>query len=793
MNCRMRLVSIGILGTLAAGSPSCRKADETGPGQTSAATGVSIYRNHCASCHGENGEGVADEYDEPLWGDKSLESLARYIHRRMPEDAEDLVIDDDAALVAGYIFEAFYSPEAQARIRPPRIEMTRLTNNQFRQSIADLIASFYPVPAVTTTGGLRGHYYNSKKMNKTEKHVLERVDPVISFDYGNESPAEGVTQQAFSITWSGGLLVNESGEYRFRIRTRNGALLHLNSPASGEAATGTWSEGAFIDAYVSSGNTEREETGRMFLLGGRAYPISLQYFSYQEGLASIHLEWKPPHGTWEPIPPAHLSPDRAAPLVIVSTPFPPDDRSLGYERGSSVSGQWNESVSRAAIEVANLILQHLDQLAGSGARDNARALRDFCAAFAERAFRRPLTPEQREALVDHHFEESSPENAVKKTLLLTMTSPRFLYPGLADNEGMADGHTVAARLALILWDSLPDDILRTAAAQDRLRTPEQVTEQAQRMLKDPRARQKVREFFRHWLAMDEREDLAKDPNLFPGFDETLISDLRRSLEHFIEEIVWSRSSDYRELLSADYLYVSLRLAEFYGAPLPRDPGFQRSTLPDGTRAGVLTHPYLLAANAYHDNSSPIHRGVFLSRNVLGRLLKPPPEAVAFDNDMFDPDLTMREKVTELTKKESCMQCHAVINPIGFSLEHYDAVGRFRTEDNRRPVNTVSDYVTDDERQVRLTDARDLAQLAIGSGAAHRAFVTHLFHHLVKQAPEAYGRETLSMLGGEFAESRYSIRELIVDIALRTVTFREHDEPSKAGIPPSRRAPPANPR
>ena len=149
--------------------------------------------------------------------------------------------------------------------------------------------------------------------------------------------------------------------------------------------------------------------------------------------------------------------------------------------------------------------------------------------------------------------------------------------------------------------------------------------------------------------------------------------------------------------------------------------------------------------------------------------------MAFKNDEFDPGLTMREKVTELTKEESCMQCHQVINPIGFSLESYDAVGRFRTEDNKKPVNTVSDYVDDKDERIRVESARDLAGIAVESEAAHRAFVTHLFHHITKQSTEAYGDRALDGLRGKFHESGYNMRNLIVEITTATALHHEQEE------------------
>jgi len=394
-------------------------------------------------------------------------------------------------------------------------------------------------------------------------------------------------------------------------------------------------------------------------------------------------------------------------------------------------------------------------------------LREFCATFAERAFRRPLTPELRASLIERQFAPGvAPESAVKRAVMLTLTSPRFLYPDL---PGPVDDHAVAARLALALWDSLPDAELRAAAAQGELRTAEQVRAQANRLLADPRAGTKLREFFHHWLALEEAGDITKDHQAFPDFDEELLADLHTSLEKFVEHVVWSETSDYRELLVADYLFLNDRLARFYGVEAATGNEFALVSFPAEERAGVFTHPLLLSAFSYHKSTSPIHRGVFLTRNVLGRFLKPPPMAIEFMDDRFDPSLTMREKVTQLTSKDACMGCHATINPLGFSLEHYDAVGRYRTVDNDKPIDAQSDYTAPDGQVLRLRGPRDLADHAVTSADARRGFVRQLFQQTVKQAPVAYGADTLPELDAGFVESGYHIRKLLVDVAVTAAT------------------------
>src|SRR5213079_2979936 len=274
-------------------------------------------------------------------------------------------------------------------------------------------------------------------------------------------------------------------------------------------------------------------------------------------------------------------------------------------------------------------------------------------------------------------------------------------------------------------------------------TREQVVQQADRMLGDPRARAKVQYFLRHWLQMDRVENLSKDDKLYPGFTPEIIADLRTSLDVFLEDAVWN--GNYRQLLLADYLYVNEHLAKFYGIETNAADDFVKVTFDPKQRSGVVTHPYLLAAFSYQKSTSTIHRGVFLTRNIVGRALKPPPMAMTFKDADFAPNLTMREKVAQLTRSQACQTCHSVINPLGFSLEQYDAVGRFRTRERDQLINAISDYTTDDGETVRLAGARDVAEFAAGSQHAQESFIEQLFHQVVKQPMLAYGPQIESRL------------------------------------------------
>ena len=745
--------------------------------------GALIYRKQCVECHGADGQGVPGEYDDPLAGDRSIKSLAKLIERTMPEDDEKLCVGEDAQKVAEYIHGAFYSPQARQRlglVGTARYELSRRTVPQYRNAVADIIAALDPAHKGSqySGGGLSGSYFSSEKMNKKKKHVLERVDPVIDFDFKEGPPAEGVDPKQFSIAWEGSLVAPATGTYEFRVTTPNGARLYVNSDLKeGDRNyrddSSAPSRVPLIDGWVSEGKEVRQLTARLELLGGRHYPIRLDYFKYLEKYASLRLEWKPPHGTWELLSDKHLRVGKTSRTMVVNTPFPADDRSYGYERGTGISKEWHAATTEAAVEAANEVLDRIDRFAQTNKKDPKRAdkLWLYSVKFAEAAFRRPLSEAEKKVYVQLQFEGSdNPDTALKRCVLLALKSPRFLYTELPNKGEKPDGYTVASRLALYLWDSIPDKPLLDAAANNQLQNRDQIISQARRMLKDPRAKEKLDGFFEHWLEMEER-DLSKDAKIFPGFDARMVADLRHSLELFVDRTVWGEKSDYRELLLANHLLLNGDLAKWYGygnggEHMPGDE-FMPVKFDPNQRSGILTHPYLLSAFAYHNNTSPIHRGVFLTRNIVGRHLKPPPIAVAFKDDEFDPKLTMREKVTQLTRDTACMSCHSVINPLGFSLESFDAVGRWRTEDNQKKVDTKSAYTTLEGKTISLTSARDIAKHAAESPAAHRAFITALFHHAIKQPTAAYGADTLENLRQQFTKSEFHIRELLVNITATT--------------------------
>ncbi|HVL15877.1 MAG TPA: DUF1592 domain-containing protein, partial [Gemmata sp.] len=550
--------------------PAAARADDP--------TGEQIYKQQCARCHGPAGEGT-DKAPAPLVGGKSVAQLATVIDRTMPEDDPDKLDAAGSRKVAEYVYDRFYSPAAQARIKPPRVELTHLTVNQYRNAVADVVAAFRPAAKPDGRQGLRGEYYNARNFRGNAR-LIDRIDPEVDFDFKKAGPEGSDPKQKFdphqfSIRWEGSVLAPDTGLYEFIVRTDHALRLWVNG-----------NQQPAIDGWVKSGN-ETEYRAAVFLLAGRAYPIRLEFSKAKQGVddskknpnppakpAFVSLLWKRPKGTPEVIPARHLSPVKSPEVCVVETPFPPDDRSLGWERGTGVSREWDAATTDAAIAAAAYVLARLPELAGAAdaAADRGAKLRAFALKFAERAFRRPLTPDEKRLFIEKQFAESAgdPDLALKRVLLLTLKSPRFLYP---DAGGSPEQYAVASRLALALWDSLPDQELLNAAAAGKLGTRAEVARHAERMLTDPRAKAKVREFLFTWLKLDHAAEPAKDAARFPGFDAALANDLRTSLELFLDDIVWGESPDFRRLLLAEETYFNGRLAKYYGATLP--PGVSR--------------------------------------------------------------------------------------------------------------------------------------------------------------------------------------------------------------------------
>jgi hypothetical protein len=497
----------------------------------------------------------------------------------MPDGDPSQVTGKKADLIAKTIHSAFYSIIAQEKNKPQQLDLSRLTVRQMQESLADIIGSFRNSSSNSDQlKGLRGEYFDSRTFSK-KSLVSERIDPRIAFSFGTESPIpEKIQDDRFSIRWAGSVIPSETGRYEFIVRTDQAVRVFVNEEDSNKP---------LIDATVKSGD-EREYRAILTLLGGRSVPIRVEFSKGRQGVAKqaqdeqdaqafIELLWRPPNGVAEVIPERCLSQATSPEVYVLPTPFPPDDASLGYERGSQVSQEWLAAATAAAIGTADYCLEHAEELAHieRSAPDRKKKLEDFASLFAKKAFRRPLSEELHTQIISNSFSTApNLDAALRLSLLRVLTSPSFLYLEVHSEKKMLSSFDKANRLSFGLWDSVPDTILESAAQNDKLATEKQIRQQAHRMLKDNRAKSKVLDFLLKWLNIQNDPELVKDKKQYSDFSRKTAAAMRTSLLLGLDDIVWGEESDFRRLFTDDTVFVDGTLAPLFGIPLRKNALFQ---------------------------------------------------------------------------------------------------------------------------------------------------------------------------------------------------------------------------
>jgi mono/diheme cytochrome c family protein len=329
-------------------------------------------------------------------------------------------------------------------------------------------------------------------------------------------------------------------------------------------------------------------------------------------------------------------------------------------------------------------------------QDESRA-EEILSILTRRAYRRPVTAEDLEGPMAFYREgylEDGFEAGLEEALSAILVSPEFLFRIEQEPEGMPPGGAyrisdleLASRLSFFLWSSIPDDALLEAAVRGDLSKPALLEKETRRMLADPRSRALADNFAGQWLHLRNLESFNPDLRLFPDFDDNLRQSFRQETELLFDSMVREDRS-VLDLLKADYTFLNERLAKHYGIPHVYGSRFRRVPLPEESRrGGVLRHGSILSVTSYATRTSPVIRGDWILQNILGTPTPPPPADVPdLDDNTVSAMLSGRERLAEHRANPACASCHNLMDPIGFALENFDAVGRWRTMEAGRPVD-----------------------------------------------------------------------------------------------------------
>jgi len=333
----------------------------------------------------------------------------------------------------------------------------------------------------------------------------------------------------------------------------------------------------------------------------------------------------------------------------------------------------------------------------SQSSEEAACARQIISILARRAYRQPAAESDVERVMEFYDRgrrnggfEAGIETAVQRIL----ASPKFVFRAEHDPDGAAPGSVypvgdldLASRLSFFLWSSIPDDELLRLAAQGKLNDPAVFDHQVRRMLDDRKSQALVDNFAGQWLQLRNVRNVQPNTDEFPDFDENLRRSFRRETELLFESVM-HEDRNVLDLLTADYTFVNERLARHYGIPDIYGSRFRRVPVTDETRRGLLGQGSILALTSHAERTSPVVRGKWILENLLGMPVPPPPPDVPplKGNQEGERPRTMREQMAEHRANAVCASCHKIMDPVGFALENFDAVGAWRNNDAGQPID-----------------------------------------------------------------------------------------------------------
>jgi hypothetical protein len=396
------------------------------------------------------------------------------------------------------------------------------------------------------------------------------------------------------------------------------------------------------------------------------------------------------------------------PAALVQIPGDKQDHAFDrVAQAQTVTAAHLEAISAIADELAGaLTAEKLAALApacagatGSDGAELGRARRpcieQFIDGVGKRAFRRPVDPAKRGALLALYDAGGSWGEGLRLVLQGMFAAPEFLYvielgrpvagkPGLFALTDLE----IATRLSLLACESIPDAPLLQAAEAGQLNQPAQIAAQARRLFALPCARRAVARFFRQWLNVERVEGLVRDPAAYPMWNPALGQSMLREQEAFVQHVTFDAGGSLPDLFTAGYSFVDRTLAPLYGLDAGKLGDAPARTELPAHRRGLLTQPAVLAVTSHAKDTSPVLRGVYVLRRLLCKDIPAPPQNLDLKAPPADPAQTGRNRWQRHSADPACAGCHAQIDPVGFAMEDFDGIGRHRSQDNGLAVDTA---------------------------------------------------------------------------------------------------------
>ena len=717
----------GLLTGVAAGQGSTGVAAAAATGRAPAASAESaeygaLIDRYCVTCHNDrlrtagltlDDAEVSEAHvaaDAELW-EKVVQKLRS---RTMPPPRRPRPDDDSYRAFASWL-ETSLDRAADAAPNPGRPQLHRMNRAEYRNAVRDLLAldaDVSALPADDSTFGfdniadalgvspllLESYVTTARKISR-----LAVGSPVIPTVTTTHKTPEDLTQdyhlRELPLGTRGGMRVAEhfpvDAEYEIRVRLRRTAVgtirgigeeHHLELTLDGEriGLFPIGSEDAYTALVVNEQNPGQTVSRAFTADEGMRVRLPIPAGRHEIVAAFVGKPAALSEETRKPFLRSYVASNSRRGLpdvdsVLIAGPFDPQ--------------RPDDTPSRERIFTCR----------PAAADDAAPCARSILTRLGRLAYRRPLeTPEidRLLAFYEQGSRDGGFESGIELALRFLLASPQFIFRLETEPDELAAGAVypvsdldLASRLSFFLWSSIPDDELLSVAERGELGAPNELRRQVRRMLADPRAAALVENFAGQWLYLRNLANTNPDPPTFPDFDDNLRRALQRETELFFESVM-AEDRSILELLTADYTFLNERLARHYGIPGIYGDRFRRVAVTDDARRGILGHGSLLTVTSYATRTSPVLRGKWILENLLGSPPPPPPPDVPDLEDAGSAEgLSIRERLEQHRANPACAACHARMDPYGFGLENFDAIGRWRSSSGGEPID-ASDVLPD---------------------------------------------------------------------------------------------------
>lgn len=783
-----------------------------------------FVEENCLTCHNDKKQrgGFSLEkyqtHESMLEDPDKWEEVVRKLQSgEMPPEDEPQPEKAQVETVTRWVDREIITAEKAAAVDPGRVTTRRLNRTEYNNSVRDLLAvdirpadefpqddsgyGFDNIGDVLSLPPVLMERYiaAADKVVRTALYGVEVMKPTLVRVNAGQRQIQPRTEPLFDYDKTGLTLPNAlhathyfpvDGDYTFKV-----SLGGLRPAGSEPLEIELWMDGKVVrqtaldpDGAASFFDDRQDFSGKtldftLFVTAGSHWIAGTIPRMY-EGLPA---KYNGPNPSKRPPPPPRVFKPRpnATPEQIAR------QRKFFEERLKEIVPVGEPRVS--FVEIAG----PYDQKTGASAESRARVFTcghaevgtkahlatcptKIVSSFARRAFRRPVSAVEAKRFVDlFHLARKNKETfdeSIGFALQAVLVSPDFLFRIERDRPAAAvaaksaapgaplghliSQHELATRLSYFLWASVPDAELRRVASNGTLRKPAVLEAQVRRMLKDPRSRVLAEEFGGQWLQFRALESLTRDKDKFPDFEDYLRLSMRRETELFIEHIV-REDRPVTDFLDASYSFINERLARHYGIPNVTGPEFRRVDLTGTKRGGVLSQASVLTVSSYATRTSPVLRGKWILDNILGTPPADPPADIPnLDEEKIGADMTGRQQLEAHRKNPTCSSCHRRMDPLGFGLENFDAIGAWREVDGKFPIDATG----------RLPDGREFEGpvqlreiLKEDREAFTRTIAGKLMTYALGRGLERYDRHAVKTIATKVAADDYRFSSLVMEI------------------------------